>query len=91
MQVRAFDTTSMRPLVLVSSTTEEISLTMRNLTVSGFKQLVLQDAVHIGGAFSFTNLALGVIEFLNCKDNQEYSGGCMVFVGGQRIYIEDSE
>jgi hypothetical protein len=91
-QVRLLDTTSMRALVVESSATGEIALTMKNLTATQFKQINrLDESSTLGGAFSFKGLAEALIQHLTCSHNQQFGAGCMAFVGGDRIFIEDSE
>jgi hypothetical protein len=80
----------MRLLVITSSPSDEIHLTLQNLTASGFKQTVIAAASHLGGAFQFTSLALALVQHLTCVNNKEYGGGCMAFIGGDLIFIEDS-
>ena len=81
----------MRPLVITSSLTHEIHLQIQNITVTGFKQNSPAYAKKLGGAFSFTRLASGLIQHLSCSDNSEFSAGCIAFIGGENIFIEDSQ
>lgn len=81
----------MRPLVLAASAVDELHLTMRNLTVSGFGPRLLRDSSRLGGALSFTDLASGLLQHVVCRDNQEFGAGCVAFVGGNKIFVEDSQ
>ena len=80
----------MRPLVITSSSAGEIHLVLKNLTAAGFKQKSFVLAESMGGAFQFTSLASALLQHLTCRDNTEYGAGCVAFMGGDMISIEDS-
>lgn len=87
---RSQSTAAMQLLVITSSLTDEIHLTLTNMTVTRFNhvQLPNQGGV-VGGAFHFTSLASAQFLHVTCVENSASMAGCLVFHGGNNIVVED--
>lgn len=83
---------AMQLLVLTSSLTDEIHLTLTNMTVTGFKhsQVTILGPSLLGGVFHLTSLASAQFLHVTCMDNEATVAGCVAFTGGHNIVIEDS-